>query len=121
VNVPAKLPPELADADTVGVIYDFTDGLNFYKEYRMPRDLFADPALASGKRYTDALRGYSPVGDNRPAAVSPSGRRLSLGRSTQCSVRSCTSRISPGSSTARLCCVGESPGTTSTSPVQASP
>jgi hypothetical protein len=31
------------------------------------------------------------------------------------------SRISPGSSAARPCCVGESPGTTSTSPVQASP
>jgi hypothetical protein len=50
VNVPAKLPPELADADTVGVIYDFTDGLSFYNEYGMPRELFADAALASGKR-----------------------------------------------------------------------
>jgi hypothetical protein len=77
VNVPAKLPPELADADTVGVIYDETDGLNFYNEYGMPRELFADPALASGKRYADVLRGYPPGGDNRPAAVSPSGRRLS--------------------------------------------
>ena len=37
MNVPAKLPPELADADTVGVIYDETDGLNFHNEYGMPR------------------------------------------------------------------------------------
>src|SRR5437879_2294804 len=66
-----------ADADTVGVIYDFTDGLNFYNEYGMPRELFADAAPASGKRYADVLRGYPPGGDNRPAAVSPSGRRLS--------------------------------------------
>ena len=53
-----ELPPELADADTIGVIYDEIDGLNFYNEYGMLRDLFADPALASDKRYADVLRGY---------------------------------------------------------------
>ena len=59
VDVPAfELPPELADADTIGVIYDEIDGLNFYNEYGMLRDLFADPALASDKRYADVLRGY---------------------------------------------------------------
>ena len=59
VDVPAfQFPPELADAETVGVIYDEIDGLNFYNEYGMLRDLFADPALASDKRYADVLRGY---------------------------------------------------------------
>ena len=59
VDVPAfELPAELADADTIGVIYDEIDGLNFYNEYGMLRDLFADPALAADKRYADALRGY---------------------------------------------------------------
>jgi hypothetical protein len=59
VDVPAfELPPELADADTIGVIYDEIDGLNFYNEYGMLRDLFADPALASDKGYADVLRGY---------------------------------------------------------------
>jgi hypothetical protein len=59
VDVPAfQLPPELADADTIGVIYDETDGLNFYNEYGMLRDLFADPVLAADKRYAEVLRGY---------------------------------------------------------------
>ena len=59
VDVPAfQLPPELADADTIGIIYDETDGLNFYNEYGMLRALFAEPALAAGKQYADVLRGY---------------------------------------------------------------
>jgi len=57
--VPAfELPPGLADADSIGIIYDETDGLNFYNEYGMLRELFADPALAADKRYADVLRGY---------------------------------------------------------------
>jgi hypothetical protein len=59
LDVPVfELPPGLADADTVGIIYDESDGLNFYPEYGMLRDLFGDPALAAGRRYADVLRGY---------------------------------------------------------------
>lgn len=59
LDVPAfELPPDLADADTIGVIFDETDGFNFYPEYGMLRDLFGDPALAADKRYADVLRGY---------------------------------------------------------------
>ena len=78
VDVPAfELPLELADAETVGVIYDEIDGLNFYNEYGMLRDLFADPARASGKRYVDVLRGYlraetiGPLPFRRLAAGNP--------------------------------------------------
>jgi hypothetical protein len=53
-----ELPPDLADADTIGVIYDETDGLNFYPEFGMLHELFAKPGLAGDKRYADALRGY---------------------------------------------------------------
>jgi HipA-like protein len=53
-----ELPPGLADADSVGIIDDESDGLNFYPEYGMLRDLFGDPALAAGRRYADVLRGY---------------------------------------------------------------
>ncbi|MGH3196479.1 MAG: hypothetical protein ACRDNT_11215 [Streptosporangiaceae bacterium] len=53
-----KLPPELADHDTIGVVFDETDGLNYYPDYGMLRDLFAHPALAADKRYADVLRGY---------------------------------------------------------------
>ena len=55
---PVEFPAELADADTIGLIYDEIDGLNFYNDYGMLRELFADPALAVDKRYSDVLRGY---------------------------------------------------------------
>jgi hypothetical protein len=55
---PVEFPAELADADTIGLIYDEIDGLNFYNDYGMLRELFADPALAADKRYSDVLRGY---------------------------------------------------------------
>ena len=55
---PRSASAELADADTIGVIYDEIDGLNFYNEYGMLRDLFTDPALTSDKGHVDALRGY---------------------------------------------------------------
>jgi hypothetical protein len=78
VDVPAfQFPPELADADTIGVVYDEIDGLNFYNEYGMLRELFADPALASDKRYADVLRGYlraetiGPLPFRRLAAAYP--------------------------------------------------
>ena len=59
IDVPAfDFPAEFADAGTVGVIYDEVDGLNFYNDYGMLRELFADPALAADKRYSDVLRGY---------------------------------------------------------------
>ena len=53
-----EFPPGLANPNTVGIIYDETDGLNFYPEYGMLRDLFGNPALAADKRYADVLRGY---------------------------------------------------------------
>ena len=72
-----ELPPGLADADSIGIIYDETDGLNFYNEYGMLRELFADPALAADKRYADVLRGYlrsesiAPLPLQRLAAAYP--------------------------------------------------
>ncbi|MEU0964330.1 hypothetical protein ABZ357_02425 [Streptomyces sp. NPDC005917] len=53
-----ELPQELADTDTIGVIYDEIDGLNFYADYGMLRDLFADPALAGRRQHQDLLRVY---------------------------------------------------------------
>ncbi|MDN3054754.1 hypothetical protein PH213_09415 [Streptomyces sp. SRF1] len=53
-----ELPRELADAHTIGVIYDQVDGLNFYADYGMLRDLFADPVRASHGQHQDLLRTY---------------------------------------------------------------
>jgi hypothetical protein len=78
LDVPAfAFPPDLRDAGTVGIIYDQTDGLNFYNEYGMLRDLFGQPALAADKRYADVLRGYlrsesiAPLPLQRLAAAYP--------------------------------------------------
>jgi hypothetical protein len=78
VDVPAfEFPPELAEAGTISMIYDETDGLNFYNEYGMLRELFAEPALAADKQYTDVLRGYlraetiGPLPFRRLAAAYP--------------------------------------------------
>ena len=78
VDAPAfEFPPELANSNTIGMIYDETDGLNFYNEYGMLRALFADPALAADKRYADVLKGYlqaetiGPLPFRRLAAAHP--------------------------------------------------
>ncbi|MFJ2190704.1 hypothetical protein ACIOJE_22695 [Kitasatospora sp. NPDC087861] len=72
-----ELPPELADSGSVGVIYDEVDGLNFYADYGMLRDLFADPALAGRRQHQDLLRVYlreesiAPLPIRRLAAAHP--------------------------------------------------
>ncbi|MFI5528991.1 hypothetical protein ACIA8O_10625 [Kitasatospora sp. NPDC051853] len=72
-----ELLQDLADSDTVGVIYDEVDGLNFYADYGKLRDLFADPALAGRKQHQDLLRVYlreesiAPLPIRRLAAAYP--------------------------------------------------
>ncbi|MFG2680694.1 hypothetical protein [Streptomyces sp. NPDC048392] len=72
-----ELPQELTDSDSIGVIYDEVDGLNFYADYGMLRELFADPALAGRRRYQDLLRTYlreesiAPLPIRRLAAAHP--------------------------------------------------
>ncbi|MFF9688025.1 hypothetical protein [Streptomyces sp. NPDC014623] len=77
-DVPSFEPlSELAGSDTVGVIYDQVDGLNFYADYGMLRDLFADPALPGRRRHQDLLRTYlreesiTPLPIRRLAAAHP--------------------------------------------------
>ncbi|MCC9309379.1 hypothetical protein LN042_20225 [Kitasatospora sp. RB6PN24] len=72
-----ELPRELADSDTIGVIYDEIDGLNFYADYGLLRDLFANPTLAGRRQYQDVLRTYlreesiAPLPIRRLAAAHP--------------------------------------------------
>ncbi|MFI1186728.1 hypothetical protein [Streptomyces californicus] len=72
-----ELPPEIADADTVGVIYDEVDGLNFYADYGSLRDLFAKPARPGRSRRQALLRTYlrdasiAPLPIRRLAAAHP--------------------------------------------------
>ena len=78
VDVPVfDFPSSLANADTVGVIFDDVDGLNVYPDYGMLQDLFGDPVLAADKQYADVLRGYlgsetiAPLPLQRLAAAHP--------------------------------------------------
>jgi len=72
-----ELPGELADSDSIGVIYDEVDGLNFYADYGMLRELFAKPALAGRRQHQDLLRTYlreesiAPLPISRLAAEYP--------------------------------------------------
>ncbi|WP_327343305.1 hypothetical protein [Streptomyces europaeiscabiei] len=72
-----ELPQVLADSDSIGVIYDEVDGLNFYADYGMLRELFANPALAGRKQHQDLLRTYlreesiAPLPISRLAAAYP--------------------------------------------------
>ncbi|MCZ4124011.1 hypothetical protein [Streptomyces sp. H39-S7] len=72
-----ELPRELAEADTIGVIYDQVDGLNFYADYGMLRDLFADPTRAGRGQHQDLLCTYlreesiAPLPISRLAAAHP--------------------------------------------------
>jgi hypothetical protein len=71
------LMDQLRGFETVGIIFDAVDGLNFYPDYGMLRDLFADPARASRKEYAELLRTYlreeriSPLPLCRLAAAYP--------------------------------------------------
>lgn len=72
-----ELPGELTDSDSIGVIYDEVDGLNFYADYGMLRELFANPALAGRRQHQDLLRTYlreesiAPLPIRRLAAAHP--------------------------------------------------
>jgi hypothetical protein len=60
------LPPELCEAETVGVIYDEIEGLNFFLSFGLLEAAFADPELAAGRRHRQAV-----VGHLKDPSVSP--------------------------------------------------
>jgi hypothetical protein len=58
----ASLPP----AQTVGVIYDEVEGLNFFAEFGLLQQVFEDPALITQPRYRDVVRHYLKDGSFSP-------------------------------------------------------
>ncbi|WP_433566831.1 hypothetical protein ACQP1O_17570 [Nocardia sp. CA-151230] len=57
-DVLAGLPAGLQDAETVGVIYDEVEGLNFYRDFGRADALFADPVRVGDRTSVAVLRGY---------------------------------------------------------------
>jgi hypothetical protein len=53
-----RLPDHLLEAETVGVIYDEVDGLNFLADFGRVEEAFADPELASERRHRLAVLTY---------------------------------------------------------------
>jgi hypothetical protein len=52
------MPEGFFEFDTVGIIYDETDGFVVVPEYGLLTDLFADPALAADPGHANVLRAY---------------------------------------------------------------
>jgi hypothetical protein len=52
------LPDELCEAETVGLIYDEVEGLNFYANFGTVAEAFANPERAAERRYRQAVLEY---------------------------------------------------------------
>ncbi|MDP8923283.1 MAG: hypothetical protein M3O34_10470 [Chloroflexota bacterium] len=52
------LPTDLCEADTVGVVYDEVEGLNFYANFGLVEETFAAPELADDPVHREAVLTY---------------------------------------------------------------
>ena len=74
-----QLPDELLAADSVALIYDEIEGLNYFRDFGRLDALFADPALAGDRTNLDLLREYlhdetvSPLAIRRLVQRHPEG------------------------------------------------
>ncbi len=49
---------DLRERETVGVIYDEVEGLNFFPDFGLVEEAFQNPDLAGDERHREAVRGY---------------------------------------------------------------
>lgn len=56
--VSMSLPLDLTDAETVGLIYDETDGLGFYAEFGLVEEAFTNPDLLRRRRWREQTLSY---------------------------------------------------------------
>lgn len=52
------LGANLTEADTVGVLYDETEGMLFFRNFGVVEEAFADPDAMTDRRHTDAVLNY---------------------------------------------------------------
>jgi hypothetical protein len=64
-----ELPEPYFEHDTVGLMYDETDGLLFLPGYGTLRELFQNPELAADPWYANALLGYLDSDSIKPAPL----------------------------------------------------
>ena len=53
-----ELPQELSEAETVGMLFDEVDGLNFLRDFGRVEETFADPALADEPEHREVVLSY---------------------------------------------------------------
>lgn len=74
------MPPGFFEFDTVGIIYDESEGFVVVPEYGALRELFANPALAEDREHAEVLKAYlnedaiPPLPLRRIAAACPSAQ-----------------------------------------------
>lgn len=64
-----RLPEDLLSAESVGLIYDPVEGLNYYRDFGRLDALFADPSLAADRSYGAQLRRYLQDESVSPLAI----------------------------------------------------
>jgi hypothetical protein len=64
-----QLPEELLDADSIALVYDEVEGLNYYRDFGHLDDLFADPSLARDRAYLTRLQEYLDDESVSPLAI----------------------------------------------------
>jgi len=64
-----RLPEELLEADSVALIYDEIEGLDFYRDFGRLDALFADPTLARDRTNLAQLREYLQDDSVSPLAI----------------------------------------------------
>ncbi len=62
----ADLGTALLEAETVGIIYDETDGLNFFPDYAMVAEAFARPEVLADENYESVVAEYLEEPDIPP-------------------------------------------------------
>jgi hypothetical protein len=77
-----ELPPELCDADTIGIVYDEAEGLTFLPDFGQLQAVFDDPGQALDKAHRQVVQHYlrddtvSALPFRRLAAGCPEGATL---------------------------------------------
>lgn len=64
-----QIPEDLLDAESIALVYDPVEGLNFYRDFGRLDALFADPSLARDSRYRAQLRRYLRDDSVSPLAI----------------------------------------------------
>jgi hypothetical protein len=70
-----ELPADLSEAETVGLLFDEVDGLNFLRDFGRVEETFADPALADEPKHREVVLRYLEDPSLSPGVLRPLAER----------------------------------------------